>query len=213
MKVAVMAGTPIDTQMGVDYLTGRGIEAEGYPVSSNPMEQTVFQTSPYEQREDFVRQLIRRAMAEGCDRLFVYCNSLSGTVNFPGLAEELGITTVTPLMIYSALANRYRLLAVMAANNQSLAGIEKTIVHQSPDTVVLGYSSLKMVNEIEEGIDPAEMMRANGIDGLVKAFEAARAEALILGCTHFPYFREEIDKLTQLEVIDPADEMLELMRR
>lgn len=203
-----MAGTPVDTKMGVDYLIGRGIEAAGYPISENPIEQTVFQTSPYAEREDYVRQLIKAAMTDGCDRLFVYCNSLSGTVNFPGLAEELGIRTVTPLMIYSDMAKKYRLLAVMAANNQSLAGIEKTIVHASPSTIVLGYSSLKMVNEIEEGVDPSEMMVRNGIDGLVKSFEAADAEALILGCTHFPYFKAEIKKLTKLQVIDPAEEMV-----
>ena len=43
MKIAVIAGTPVDTQMGVDLLKRKGAEGTGFPVSRTPEEQTAFQ--------------------------------------------------------------------------------------------------------------------------------------------------------------------------
>ena len=43
MTIAVIAGTPVDTQMGVELLNGKGVEALGFPVSRTPEEQTAFQ--------------------------------------------------------------------------------------------------------------------------------------------------------------------------
>ena len=52
MKVAVMAGTPVDTQMGVDFLKEKGVDVYSYPVSENPTEQLLFQTLPIEERRE-----------------------------------------------------------------------------------------------------------------------------------------------------------------
>lgn len=51
IKVAVIAGTPVDTQMGVDFLKSKNIDAYPYPVSKNPKEQTVFQTMDINKRK------------------------------------------------------------------------------------------------------------------------------------------------------------------
>ena len=42
--------------------------------------------------------------------------------------------------------------------------------------------------------------------------ERGFAEALLLGCTHFPYFKEALARRTSLPLIDPAREMLELLQ-
>ena len=39
--------------------------------------------------------------------------------------------------------------------------------------------------------------------------KACGAEALLLGCTHFPCLREELEKICRLPIIDPADMMYE----
>jgi len=36
-------------------------------------------------------------------------------------------------------------------------------------------------------------------------------EALVLGCTHFPYFKEALAARTGLPLVDPAEEMLRLL--
>jgi len=34
----------------------------------------------------------------------------------------------------------------------------------------------------------------------------------VLGCTHFPYLKEELEKVCSLPVIDPADMMYEALK-
>ena len=44
---------------------------------------------------------------------------------------------------------------------------------------------------------------------LVKYFETMNIETIILGCTHFPYIKEELEKITDLEIIDPGIKMVQ----
>ena len=41
--VIVMAGTPVDTQMGMDCLAAQGVEGVFCSISKDPVEQTAFQ--------------------------------------------------------------------------------------------------------------------------------------------------------------------------
>lgn len=209
--VAVMAGTPVDTRMGMDFLESRGIETKGFPTANNPVEQTRFQTSSTEEREAVISGLLEEIKADGINKVFVYCNSLSATVDFPRLAAVHDIKIVTPLDVYSLIAPRYSLIGVMAANNQSLAGIERVMLAANPSMIMIGHACLKIINEIEKGLEPSEIIRINGIDDLAKSFEKCGTEILVLGCTHHPYLKEEIEKITSLEIVDPAEEMLKLL--
>ena len=110
--IAVLAGTPVDTRMGVAYLEERGLPGVPFPLSRGPREQTAFQHAPAADKRRQALAVLRGAMAQGCRRAFVYCNSLSAAVDFPGLAEETGMRIVTPLDVYRRLALRYRALGV-----------------------------------------------------------------------------------------------------
>ncbi|MEL7598150.1 MAG: Asp/Glu/hydantoin racemase, partial [Clostridiaceae bacterium] len=72
IKVAVIAGTPVDTKMGVDFLRSKGVNALGYPVSSCPEEQSKLQIlSPFE-LEDIIRRMIKRIKYEKIDTIMIY---------------------------------------------------------------------------------------------------------------------------------------------
>ena len=43
--MAVLAGTPVDTQMGMDVLQDNGLAGMAFQVSQNPREHTAFQVS------------------------------------------------------------------------------------------------------------------------------------------------------------------------
>ena len=101
--IAVLAGTPVDTRMGVAYLEERGLPGVPFPLSRGPREQTAFQHAPAADKRRQALAVLRGAMAQGCRRAFVYCNSLSAAVDFPGLAEETGMRIVTPLDVYLSL--------------------------------------------------------------------------------------------------------------
>ena len=136
--IAVLAGTPVDTRMGVAYLEERGLPGVPFPLSRGPREQTAFQHAPAADKRRQALAVLRGAMAQGCRRAFVYCNSLSAAVDFPGLAEETGMRIVTPLDVYRRLALRYRALGVIAANAQGLSGIEKVLLEANPALDLLG---------------------------------------------------------------------------
>ena len=48
--IIVMAGTPVDTQMGMDCLSTQGLPGVFCPISEDPNQQTAFQISSTEER-------------------------------------------------------------------------------------------------------------------------------------------------------------------
>lgn len=209
--IAVLAGTPVDTQMGVDVLTNAGLSGLACPLAQNPWEQTAFQISSSEEKWAKTLSVLRDAQKKGCQKAFIYCNSLSSSVDFPALAQETGMKIVTPLDVYRLLAKNFKQLAFIAANAQGLAGIERTLLSANPTLELRSAGLLPVVLSIEAGTPPAKLVTEHHLDELAAWFSACGAEALLLGCTHFPYFKNELATRTNLPLIDPADEMLRLL--
>ena len=200
--IAVLAGTPVDTRMGVAYLEERGLPGVPFPLSRGPREQTAFQHAPAADKRRQALAVLRGAMAQGCRRAFVYCNSLSAAVDFPGLAEETGMRIVTPLDVYRRLAPCYRALGVIAANAQGLSGIEKVLLEANPALDLLGACALPVVLAVEAGMPPEELVERHRLVALAAWFADGGMEALVLGCTHFPYFKEALAARTGLPLVD-----------
>lgn len=172
-KIAVMAGTPVDTQMGIELLKALPVETFFAPVSKNPNEQTFFQTLPYAEKYQRVKQQLLALKAQGAEQVFVYCNSLSGAIDFDELAQAIALPILTPFHAYHKLAAQYHKLGVLAANAQGAAGIERELVQTNP---------------------------------------ANQVEAILIGCTHFPYFLADYQKQTAIPCIDPADILLATLK-
>lgn len=205
MRVAVIAGTPVDTQMGVDFLLGKGVDALGYPVAQTAQEQVVLQVGSQDEREAKVGAILEKIKESGIHTVMIYCNSLSATIDVEKLAKQYALHIVTPMDAYGQIARKYKKLGVMAGSNQGLAGIEKVMMNASPETFVLGLASLPLTQDIEASIPPATLMETNGLKDLLAFYEKNQAEALVLGCTHFPYLKEELSASTKMPVIDPAE--------
>lgn len=210
--IIVMAGTPVDTQMGMDILTARGLEGVYCPVSGDPNAQMAFQISSAEEKLETVCAILRKAQQEhGCERALIYCNSLSGAVDFGPVAQKTGLRIVTPLDVYRLLAPQYHSLAVIAANAQGTAGIERTLLNANPSLTLRSTGLLPIVLSIEVGEDPDALVERHRLPELTAWYESLGAEALVLGCTHFPYFKAALARRVRLPLIDPADEMLRLL--
>ena len=206
--IAVLAGTPVDTRMGVDCLAGAGLSGAAFPLAEDPRRQTAFQISSPEEKHARVLEVLRTAMGQGCQKVFVYCNSLSSAVDFGPLAAETGLRIVTPLDVYRTLAPRYHRLGLIAANAQGLAGIERALLSANPSLDLLGACMLPAVLSIEQGEDPAELVEYHHLPKLAEWFSQCGMEALVLGCTHFTYFKDALAQRTSLPLIDPAEEMI-----
>lgn len=210
-KIAVMAGTPVDTQMGIDFLKERGLDVYSYPVAESPTKQLLLQTLPTEEREQVVLKVIEKIKADDMDAIFVYCNSLSATVDFKKLSKLSNIYIVTPLDVYEILAKQYTKVGLICANNQATGGIEKLIVNTNPNCNVIGLGFLTLPNNVEDQIPPLDIIKNNHLEDILRFYEGINVEALILGCTHFPYFEQELRSLTNLNVIEPGQEMYQLL--
>ena len=223
-RVAVLAGTPVDTAMGVEYIKNKNSGTEGQcllplsdPVSVDCDEQIRFQYSDEDGKRAVMDNIFDAEIADGVRDFFIYCNSLSGAFDFDTYAVMKSLDTgedirvYTPLQVYRRLGTEYSRLGVMAANNLSAHAIEEALMTSNPELYMIGTGNMAIVHAIEDGLSPEEIVEKCGLAHMVKYMEACGAEALVLGCTHFPYIKEELAKLTELPIIDPADEMYDAM--
>lgn len=214
MKIAVMAGTPIDSKLGENLLNSYGYnDVVLVPISNNPVEQTTFQSLNDSEREKIIVEIIEQLKEKNCEVIFVYCNSLSSVVDFDRLAVEHNIKIVTPMQMYRNLGLEYKYLAVMAANSHGLTGVENNLYVSNPSLRVLGLSMLELVKAIEEENNPEEIVKDFNFEVLFNYFEQTKVEAVVLGCTHFPYIKKELEKITNLPIIDVGVFMINSMEK
>ena len=215
IKIAVIAGTAVDTQMGVDFLKANAPQYEpiSCPVSENLQQQTLFEILPAEQKERNLGEIINLAKRVGAKAVFVYCNALSASVDFDKLSLIYDIKIVTPLNIYSEIADKYSRIGVIAANNQSLAGIELAAMLGNPNIEVIGVSLLPVVKQIEQKAAAKKIVGDWNLPQLMSFFEGCGVQAVILGCTHFPWLKDELQAHTPLSLIDPARYMLQKLSK
>lgn len=218
IKTAVIAGTPVDTQMGVDYINEKNRGTDGpavvplyYPVSESCDAQIQFQYSSKEEKRRQMDALFDEAAAEGVRDYFIYCNSLSGAFDFDSYALQRDVRIYTPLQVYRELGTRFTRVGVMAANNLSAYAIEKSLMEANEDLYMIGTGNMAIVRMIEENRPPEEIVKECGLIDLLRYMEACGCEALVLGCTHFPYLRDALRRYCRIPLIDPADEMFERM--
>ena len=214
MKIAVMAGTPIDSKLGESLLNSYGYnDIVLVPISNNPVEQTTFQSLNDSEREKIIVEIIEQLKEKNCEVIFVYCNSLSSVVDFDRLAIEHNIKIVTPMQMYRNLGLEYKYLAVMAANSHGLTGVENNLYVSNPSLRVLGLSMLELVKAIEEENRPEKIVKDFNFEVLFNYFEQTKVEAVVLGCTHFPYIKKELEKITNLPIIDVGVFMINSMEK
>lgn len=210
MKIAVMAGTPVDTEFGLKLLNKNGYSnVVAIAISENPTQQTIFQTSSVETKKKILEEHILRLKKEDCKVLIVYCNSLSASFDFSYLEKKYEIRIVTPLDIYRELALTYKKVAMLAANAQGLAGIEKVMVDVNSNLQTIGITLLEMVKAIENGVSPKKIAEDFNFRELAAYVSVSKVDVLILGCTHFPYIEEELSKYMDIEILNPAKKIIE----
>ncbi|WP_026501487.1 aspartate/glutamate racemase family protein [Bavariicoccus seileri] len=214
MSIAVMAGTPTDTEMGVNLIKASSLSSQQIipvSISKNPREQTLFQTRSYDERHAAIKKIVNVLKKKNVSYLFVYCNSLSSAIDFELLADTLNIPIVTPFMIYKDIAHHYQKVGVLTANAQGSAGIEKVMVHSNPKISVLTVANISWVEAVEKKLEPPKIILRYGLLETIAFFENNRTEAIIIGCTHFPYFLADYQKYTELPCIDAGEAMIETM--
>jgi glutamate racemase len=213
MKIGVFAGTKVDTQMGVELLKSCGFETLSYPMAATPQEQTNLQYFSKTELEKLFEENALDAIKNGAEKIFIYCNSLSAAIDYKMIEKNIGIPVITPLETYKKLPKEVRNVAIIAANGISAYRIDEIITRHNLDVNTISIGNLSIVESIEEGTSPEEILKLLNLDGMIEYFqgindERYKIDSILLGCTHFPYLKEEIEKITYLNIIDPTEEMI-----
>ena len=211
-KVACIAGTPVDTEMGVDLLKGNGFDAFAYPSSKNPVEEMHFQVSSDDEKHKKVLDILNKIKNDGIEKVLVYCNSLASAVDFEKLSVETGLKIITPFDVYVKDALNYKCLGVIAANAVATKKIEEVYLKINHNISIISLGMLPLVISIEEKLDPGEIIKKHDLQKLCDWFLNNGAEKILLGCTHFPYIYEALKKVSKIPIIDPSKKMIELLK-
>ena len=114
---------------------------------------------------------------------------------------------------YENLDAKYQKLVILAANSKSAHEVDKIISKKIfRDTTSIGM--LEIVEEIEKKTPPEEIVKKLGMKELFNFFNSMskKPDAIILACTHFPYMKDEFKKLTDIEILDPAEDMIKRLK-
>lgn len=214
MKVAVCAGTRVDTLYGEKILKLKGIETISIPISNSPEEQSLMQYYSKDKLEKIFIDKIAKAIEEGAEKVFLYCNSLSSAIDYEKISKLLKIKIITPLETYKNLPEDSKNIVILAANGISAYKIDRIVkenLKKNRNTITVG--NIQIVNMIEEGYSPETIFEKLNLTSFFKYLENIQGEnkidTLILGCTHFPYIKDEIIKNCKIRIIDPTEEMVE----
>ncbi len=161
--------------------------------------------------ENKIKEIIKEIKYKNIDTIIVYCNSLSTAVDMDKLSREEKIKIITPLTAYKKIAYKYKNIGVLAANNQSSAGIEKVVQSVNPNCNVIGLGILPVVIDIEKGVSPEEIIQKFALENVMEFYNSIKVDVVILGCTHFPYLYNELKKYASIPILDPAELMYEMM--
>ncbi|MCR4431761.1 MAG: aspartate/glutamate racemase family protein [Tepidanaerobacteraceae bacterium] len=209
-KIGVIAGTPVDTRMGTDFIAKRGYEAIGVPTASCPEEQNLLQFLNPSALTEKVKDAIQNFEQNSIFSTIIYCNSLSSAIDVDNIKKTCNQSrVVTPLDAYAVMALRYKRIMIWAANGQCLSGIEKIFYEKNGLIEIIGVSMLPVIKAIEARMAPEKIIELLNLTGIFR--ERLCCEALVLGCTHLPYLKESLQKKISLPIIDPAEEILRIL--
>lgn len=211
--IGIIAGTQTDTRFGLDYIASRGYRGVGYSISSNPQAQTQLQVLDKKALTQLTIDSLKEITQAGADCAMIYCNSLSGAIDLESVRKHSPIPLVTPLEVYEQLTSRYRNFGLLAANCQSCANIERIILQCNPTAKVIGIGNLQIVEDIEADIGPERIINLHALPELTNALVKSGVQILILGCTHFDYFYQELtEKVEGIRVFLPSEQMFETLK-
>jgi glutamate racemase len=141
--------------------------------------------------------------------VLVACNSASASA-FDTLREEFGsriilIDVIDPVVDYLSTRNFPRVGIIGTKRTISSGTYEQKLAVKSPGTRVVSLATPLLVPMIEEGFIFDDISNAI-IRTYLSSEILAGIQALVLGCTHYPIIRNQINKFYNfnIEIVDSA---------
>ena len=216
LLVGVLGGTAFDAHYGAIFLNKKNINTLPIGVSSSPAEQTILQLSKKKLTMKVI-EIIKDLISKKCSIIFIYCNSLSVSLNLIVLRKIITIPIITTMDSYKSIAINESSIAIIAANCQSLANIEKMMLRINSNITVVGFSALNIVNDIEKGVPSYELIKRYNLVSLCRNISQNGVRKILIGCTHFDYFYDSLIEIMsfiapQIQFVAPSDIMYQNLR-
>ncbi len=150
--------------------------------------------------------------------VLVACNSASASA-FSALRSEFSektilIDVIDPVVEYLGTRNFSRIGVIGTKRTISSGTYEQKLREKIPATAVVSMATPLLVPMIEEGFIFDDI--SNAIIRTYLSSETLRGiEALILGCTHYPIIRNQINKYFNfnIEIVDSGRSVSEILRK
>lgn len=77
--------------------------------------------------------------------------------------------------------------------------------------MIISIGMLSLVWSIENKLNPHEIIEKHNLNVICDWLWHNGAEAILLGCTYFPYIYDELIKVSPIPIIDPTAIMIRLL--
>ncbi len=145
-----------------------------------------------------------------CKVIVVACNTASANAYETIVAEAgnnaLVVDVINPVVDFVASRKKYKRIGVIGTKGTINSGTYvKKIIAKNPHISVASLATPMLVPMIEEGFIFDDISNAI-IRSYLSKTELAQIEALILGCTHYPIIKNQINKFFNfnVDVIDSS---------
>lgn len=181
---------------------------------------------PYGSRDDSdIRALTMQAVdwlvGQGCKLVVIACNSASahGLQAVRQQYPNLPIVGLVPALKPAVIHTQTKQVAVLATPATLHGYLLNEVIEQvaRPQQVTVHkYSFASLVPWVEEGM-PSTHLAVTELEGLLTELDQKQVDQLVLGCTHFPFFKgylreriqqrseHNINTYTKLTLIDSGE--------
>jgi glutamate racemase len=203
--VAVIAGTPYDSGLGVALLRAAGLPARPHAMAASPDEQDALQYQDPAALAAAFHRCLAELRAGGTELAMLFCNSMSAVVDH----DDAALPVVSPVTVYRELLPKLSSSLVVTGNAQAVLGVERTAWRTAPGHRMLGVSDPALVRGIEAG-DPEAAFAASHLPTTLRLAERLGLDAVVLACTHFTTVLPLVTAACDLPVFDVGSRLVEL---
>lgn len=157
----------------------------------------------------FTREAVERLLAEGCKLIVLACNTATAVAvkllreSYP----EIPFVGLEPAVKPAALSSQSGVIGVLATRRSLEGDHFRTTAERYADRVeivtAVGEGFVEAVEGDQESTAETEALVRKAVEPLVKA----GADKIVLGCTHYPFLRDVIERVAGegIEVIDSSE--------
>lgn len=174
-------------------------------------------TRPQSQVRQYGLQIARFLASQHVKMVIIACNTMTAAA-LPNIQQDLKIPVlgvIEPGAQAVATAPVHHRVGVIATDSTTKDGAYVRQIHRlDPDIEVIPQAAQQLVSIVEHG-QAGTPAAQQSVDKALATFVKKPVDALVLGCTHFPFLTDEIRHTLGPDVllIDPAVETVRNARR